>query len=290
MHLVYLDDSGSDNPSPVVVVGAIAVSDAVFWKLDFRCGSIVESLVPEDKRDDFEEFKAADLFGGYGSFHGVSPEERHKVIRALLGSLPRFNVRFFYAAVDKAALKRSAFASSQAIDVAFRICACGVSDWVSRPVLGENGEVVSNPNQFMLIADDTDDKTLKQMLRSSFRVLRPKKHQDMELADSRMWLCHDEMYFGDSKSSIGIQIADLCSHIMLRRLRDGIQDEFFQALSPYAQSARPSPYWEQCSSLMMVHEEEDHYQQTLLSLAALGLQETTPASSSDEKAPDEGQS
>jgi hypothetical protein len=100
MHVAYLDDSGSDKQCPLVVFGGVVVRPEQFWKMDLRVGIIPEVMMPPDKCDQFEEFHAAELFGGYGAFKEVSEEKRHSAIRALLATLDRFDIPFIYAAVD----------------------------------------------------------------------------------------------------------------------------------------------------------------------------------------------
>src|SRR5689334_11545268 len=211
VHLAYLDDSGSDKPSPIVVVGAVVVEDSHFWKLDLDSAVLVEDIVSEEKRETFEEFHAAHLFGGYESFKDLDQAVRHDAIGWLLNSLKEHSIPFIYAAVDKRALEKSAFASSLSLDVAFRICACGVADWNTK-IIERDGQSSIASRPYLLIADDTDDKAAKHALRTSFRSLRPKSHSK-DYRGSRFWMCHDEMYFGDSKSSVGIQLADLCAHV-----------------------------------------------------------------------------
>lgn len=263
VYLVYIDDSGSDKPSPIVVVGAVVIPDTEFWRLDLQLGVTVEALTPPDKFEKFEEFHSAELFGGFGLFHGVDESTRHRLIQMGLRSLKRFGLPFIYAAVDRRLLQASAFGSSDPVDVAFRLCLCSAEDWIRdatlRKLPGDATQaekvkaVTSCP--YLVIMDDSDDRALKHTLRQSFRSLRPLSHRP-GAETARLSLSHDDMYFGDSKSSIGIQIADLCAHVMLRRFRDGIEDEFFDLVAPYAISARPEPYWEQCRSFMKVHEPE----------------------------------
>lgn len=266
MHLAYIDDSGSDAQNSIVIVGAVIVHDRDFWRIDSNVGAIAEAMLPPDRLGEFEEFKAAELFGGYGFFHGVPEADRHNLIWALLSTVAKRKIPFIYAAVDKKALAGSVFSSSNPVDVAFQVCACGVGDWMNdryrRAVkaLPDQGqfstevgkELIENP--FMLIADDTDDKKLKETLRKSFRSLRPRSHDMKYPLIAPLEMCHDDMFFGDSKSSIGLQLVDVCAHIMLRRLRDGIQDRFFDKVAPHARSARPEPFWSQCAHIMRMHD------------------------------------
>lgn len=171
MHLVYLDDSGSDKGNQVLIAGGVMLDDVDFWKIDLRSSVIVEALIPPEKLDDFEEFRAAELFGGYGVFHGVDEERRHSVIRAVLNLVSKFKLPVIYAAVSKKDLETSAFGSSLPIDVAFRVCLCGIQDMVSErvPYAESTADRINRlaEHSFLVIADDTDDKAVKNALKKS---------------------------------------------------------------------------------------------------------------------------
>jgi hypothetical protein len=69
----------------------------------------------------------------------------------------------------------------------------------------------------ILIADDCQ-KDIKNTLRKSFRQLR-NKIRPLNYALGKLVHVHDDMYFGSSKDSIGIQLADLCGYFIANILR-----------------------------------------------------------------------
>jgi hypothetical protein len=61
---------------------------------------------------------------------------------------------------------------------------------------------------------------------------------------NRLLHVHDDMYFGDSRESVGLQVVDLCSFFMLRKLR-GIDDPtFYMFMKDTAICAKPQPEWD----------------------------------------------
>jgi hypothetical protein len=67
VHLAYLDDSGSDKESPIVVFGGVVIPDMAFSVIEHTVGWVVEHLIPEGRVDSFEEFHAAHLYWGEGA-------------------------------------------------------------------------------------------------------------------------------------------------------------------------------------------------------------------------------
>ncbi len=75
MYLVYCDDSREKQvANPYQSLCAVILKDSSFKETESYMGYIIEQLVPEEKRDDFE-FHAVDLFNGLGAFQGISREE-----------------------------------------------------------------------------------------------------------------------------------------------------------------------------------------------------------------------
>jgi hypothetical protein len=149
------------------------------------------------------------------------------------------------------------------LDVAFNVCVRGIDGWVDEHIvrlsdLGTDKVTMLSPlgpsELCLLVVDDTSDQGLKHALKSSFRSLRVRARGLRQLeSDRRVWHLHDDMYFGDSKDSVGIQIADLCNYFMMRKLR-GENDEFFELLEPYAICATPEPEFSQCKPWLMRHD------------------------------------
>ena len=111
-------------------------------------------------------------------------------------------------------------------------------------------------DQYLLIVDETKDQELKKRLRNSYRLLRAARPYAGK-APNRLWHAHDAMFFGNSRDSVGIQLADLCTYFMQRQLlkRDAHtedeSDEFFRMFSSQAICAKPEPEWTEHGIVLM---------------------------------------
>src|ERR1051326_655275 len=184
MHFSYLDDSGSDRNSPIAIVGAVLIREQWVQELEIICGMVMERLIPEERRGQFDEFKAADLFHGHNAFKDIPLEDRRGAIQSLLNQVERFQIPFVYGAVNKKELASSAMQSADPIEIAFRMCGLGIEWWFKQ-----------NDDQrgfTVLICDDTQDKALKHRLRASFRALRHHVRPP-EWTFGRLWHIHDAM-------------------------------------------------------------------------------------------------
>jgi hypothetical protein len=98
------------------------------------------------------------------------------------------------------------YGSANPVDICFRLCVQGVENWMGQ----------FHPQELvLLISDDFQQKDVKAELRKSFRQLRKRFRRPVT---SFVWRLHDEMYFGNSKDSIGIQLADLCGYFIAKHL------------------------------------------------------------------------
>ena len=63
------------------------------------------------------------------------------------------------------------------------------------------------------------------------------------------------MYFGDSRDSIGIQLADICNYFMLQHLvkREGCK-EFYEMFAQQTICARPEPEWATFGGVLVAHD------------------------------------
>jgi hypothetical protein len=95
--------------------------------------------------------------------------------------------------------------------------------------LSKNQKVGQPP---LLIVDDCD-KATKAGLQNSFRQMRGTPRISPEGAHSLSFI-HDDIYFGDSKFSVGIQLADLCSFFIAKHLigDDPVAETFYQQIEP----------------------------------------------------------
>ena len=138
VYLAYADDT-SDKDCSLAMVGAIVIHDEQFANIETVAGVVVEGLIPPDKQAEFEEFHAAELYGGHGVFKDIPEAERFKAIGTLLKAVRSFEMTFVYSAVDTRALAVSAFGGASPIDVCSRNRETNVFDRSKGIVSNRNG-------------------------------------------------------------------------------------------------------------------------------------------------------
>ena len=256
MNLVYVDESGTDGKSDELVVGAVIVHDSQFGFIEWVAADAAKRLVPHLCEDENFEFHASDLLAGLGAFAAIDEPTRHEAIRGLLHLLRFCKATFVYSAVHKRTLQRSVFISAKAQDVAFNLCLGGVWDALARRALATiEGETASDAKRrrnepYIIISDEISNREVKAALQRTFRNLRPKGYSPH--APGRLLMCHDDMYFGESKFSVGLQLADVCALLIQRKLR-GEHDAMVEALLPYTECAFPPGLWEQSRDFIRAH-------------------------------------
>lgn len=228
MYLAYLDDSGTkDKNRSFQVLSAVVIKDDLFSNIEILAAASVEMWIPQDKQDQFlekfEEFHASELFGGYGPFEGIDQTIRFEMIHALLNLIQSQKLTVIYGAVNKKLLANQMWASASPIDICFRICAEAIEQWLT----------TDGKEEFALLIADDFEKQQKAELKKSFRQLR-KPIRPPQWTLPKLEHVHDAMYFGDSKDSIGIQLADLCSYFILKHLEGGDRaaEGFYNILAP----------------------------------------------------------
>jgi hypothetical protein len=225
VYIAYVDDS--DTKSKVKkwqVLSAVIVKDVHFDGLELLMGTIIEDLIPADRVEEFKEFHAAELYGGHGVFEGIEQSKRFAAITSLLELIVNSSLPIVYGAVDLQWLMDQTFSSADPSDMAFRICLEGIEDWLLGDSLDSNVEHQES-HMAVLIADNCDGK-LKTTMLKSFRGLR-KPIRPPEYRAGKLWHLHDDMYFGESNYSIGIQLADVCSYVIARHLEGAIEVKGF---------------------------------------------------------------
>jgi hypothetical protein len=256
VHLAYLDDAGTDQHSPIVMFGAVIIFPDNFGQVEALHSAAIQQIIPADQIEEkFKEFHAAELYNGTGPFEGIDEKKRFDAIRVLLMAIKGENLPYIYAAIDRKKLKKSPMGSANATDAAFRLCALGIEDWArSQHSHPPNAIRIDLTDLCLFIMDDTKEKSLKELLRKSYRELRAARPY-IPPNDNRLWHAHDDMYFGDSRDSVGIQMADLCNYFMWRHLlkKEG-GEEFYDMFSGEARCAKPEPEWSTYRELFWTHD------------------------------------
>jgi hypothetical protein len=255
VYLAYIDDSGSHATSKACLFGALILPDMLFSAMELTAGAVVEHLIPADRHERFEEFHARDLFLGLGTFEGIAELQRFDAIALLLAVVQNNNIPFVYGAVDRRVLAQSIMSSADPRDIAFQMCALGVEQWFRDK--SENETQLFPRNVCLLIADEpaASDVELRVQLKKTFRKLRVKLRPPIKSVYShhRLWHVLDDMYWGDSKESVGIQVADLCCYFVARHLTspDAASEKFYNLISAQVICAKPEPEWTQYKHVLL---------------------------------------
>lgn len=230
MYLAYMDDSDTkDKAAKWQVMAAVMIPDYLFNVSELMLSLVIQNLIPEEKMDDFEEFHASELFGGYGVFQGIDQQKRHQAIEMLLDVILTAQMHIAYGAVDLDFLRNQDYRSANPQDIAFRSCVKGIQNWLAELSM-ENIKKAADINAWespiaLLIADAGDKKDNAE-LQKSFREMRKKLKSPQNFGDKSAHF-HDDMYFGDSKFSLGIQLADLCAFFIAKHLEGRADAEGF---------------------------------------------------------------
>jgi hypothetical protein len=261
----YLDDSEVEGA--IAICGAVIIPHGEFGWAERTHSLAVGQLFSANEIDEkFQEFHAWELFKGEGSFKGFSQEERFEAIRILLMALDPFQLPFIYSAVDekklsKNPLSKSLFGTAHPLVACFKMCALGIEKWAQgRHLQNPPTVLVDYQDEYLFVADDTKDSHLKKKMRAAYRLLRAAHPYTMGV-ENRLHHAHDDLYFGDSRESVGIQLADLCTYFMQRHLskRDANAkdegEEFYEMFASRAICARPEPEWSQYRELLLSHDD-----------------------------------
>jgi hypothetical protein len=236
VYLAYLDDSEQRDWQ---VIGAVLIPADSFFVVELLSALEIENLMPKERLHEFQEFHASELYcGSKGSvFEGIDQQKRYNAIANLLQCIATCGGKVAYGSVDTNQLRKGSYFSANARDVAFRRCVLGVEEWMSKSAIARMAELSESGSQFstLFIMDETaqGDKATQLLLQRSFRSLRP-CFRVSGPDNTRLTFVHDDMYFGDSRYSIGIQIADLCSYFIAKHLCGHVDSEgFYKMIEPH---------------------------------------------------------
>jgi hypothetical protein len=263
VYLAYLDDSDTKQKSAKwQVMAAVIIRDSHFRALEVTMGAVAELLMPAERLDKFTEFHASELYGGFGAFEGIDQDKRFSTMTVILGMLEKKQLPVVYGAVNLQRLNEMVYASADPLDIAFRICAEGVETWLygnsfnhfqeQREREGFDIDKLFGDGMAILISDDCDGKSKASMQRSFRKLRRP--HRGTEYEASALLHLHDDMYFGDSRYSIGIQLADLCSYFIARHLEgDATVDGFYNLIESHIVHFKVEPKEQNIQETVATH-------------------------------------
>jgi Protein of unknown function (DUF3800) len=257
VHLAYLDDSDTRGKRQKwQVMSAVIMEDRNFKiaEVGMSCAQEQLGLSPE-QLEKFEEFHACELYGGHKFFEQVEQERRFDALYGLLTIVKVLKFGIVFGAVNLEYLQQSLYGSADPLDMCFRMCLGGITSWTEKKnndrVLRGVGEDWSNENLIhhtlegvyndltVLIVDECSDKRQREVLHRTFREFRSQKNCSETTMLNPL---HDDMYFGDSRYSLGIQIADACSYFIGRHLEgDRETESFYEIIEPFIEFSQVYP-------------------------------------------------
>jgi hypothetical protein len=126
VHLAYLDETGTDGYSPIVMYGALIVPVGKFGHLSALYSTAIQQILPVDKFDEFKEFHACELYNGTGGFAGIDENKRFTAIEVLIEAVRVDDLPFVYAAIDRKKFADSPFGTASPLITAFHLCLLGL--------------------------------------------------------------------------------------------------------------------------------------------------------------------
>jgi Protein of unknown function (DUF3800) len=225
VYLVYLDDSGGD--AKYQVMTALIVPDTDFMTIEEYLAIVIDEFVPEEQRDTFE-FHASAMFHSKPPFESLSRDDALKIFEKCATIVDGAPLKISYGAVNLRVLRSGLYATARPTDIAFRLCLKGVEQ-----MFNDLAEASKHRYQDfgILICDENQSvrNDLQKAFRANRRRLKSATHTRGELAH-----LHDDMYFGNSAYSVGIQLADICGFIILRHLEGKEDTEYlFKMIEPH---------------------------------------------------------
>ena len=211
MHLVYFDETGNtgnaldDASQPIFVLGALVVPENVWMTLEADLAAAIETHFPAPRPDDFE-IKGSELHNARGFFRAFAIAQRLALRDAWLTLARRHGLRFVYRAIPKKRYKAwllNTFGSGVAINphvAAFPLVARVVDDLLQRQPGPPLGIFISDENRDVV----TDVEKAHRLLRNADGVLR-------------LGRIIEKGFFIDSRSSLPLQLCDLCVYAARRK-------------------------------------------------------------------------
>lgn len=247
VRLAFLDESGRSRREPIIVVaGVIIHGDRAYRSIEDHLLAMVQRHIPENDQYGFV-FHATDLFHGSGYFKRDRwPKPvRWLILEELAGITKRFSLPVIYGLVNKAQYK---------IECVNR--ALPPVDRDDQPIIERAEHMTAFGNAEMaidrqmhqypsdeicaLICEDTD--LVKKAVKSAHEIMRAKSKTAEVFAKFFGWTKQpwfplkkivDTPHFASKSDSSLLQIADLCSFLIMRRLnRKEDSQVFFEIIAP----------------------------------------------------------
>jgi len=214
MYIAYLDDSLSADKR-YQIIGGVLIKEGQFRTLESILALVRECEVPEDFKDSFE-FHASDLFNQRGKFQNMERATAIKILEQCVHWIKQAGIPVFYGAVDVDRHKLTLAGDAPPVSVGLRICLGGVNSWIEK----------NDPDEIAIpIFDNVSNGPVRNAVQNAFRLCR--KRMNIDGGDCGQWKhLHDDLYFGDSQHSVGIQAADICTYFVNRHRNGRLDTEY----------------------------------------------------------------
>ncbi len=251
VYLAYLDDSGTDDrKNNFQVVAAVIVPAQVYLMAEVAMAATAFMALPEEQREKYEEFHASEVFWGKGPWIGVEQTARFQATLNLIGlvSNKASGVRVVYASVNKAEFSQKPSLFADPLDMAFAGCVELIAECIIEMAAeGVQKFHVTTPALCIAIADNGKHNL---RLGETYRRIRgahrfgghPTIANAFRFTETVRFPLIDDLYFGNSKHSVGIQMSDLCAYLINCHLRQRPKTEpFFVRIEPAIARKRNYP-------------------------------------------------
>jgi hypothetical protein len=180
---------------------------------------LIEGIVPERLKTTFA-FHAADLYQSAGPFNGLARAKATETLEACLHWIAANKIPIVFGAVDITSQSDGIREHPHPAAAAFTICAKGAELWMRENATDRLGVV---------IVDSSAGPDVRQAVQTAFRDLRRHVHA---FGSNRLVLkhFHDDLYFGDSACSFGVQAADICAWFIYRHIGGLLDTERFYSI------------------------------------------------------------
>ena len=222
VYLTCLDEVESHGERYQIVCAILLRQDKSDLPEDLLAG-VIEEAVPESSSAPFE-FHAADLYESKGRFAGLPRARAIETLESCVRWIADCDIPIVFGAVDTMQHSGEDIrGKAHPAGDAFTICAKGAELWMHENAKDQLG---------ILIVDSSASPEVRQAVQRSFRDLTRHVHA---LGSNRLVLKHfsDDLYFGDSACSFGIQLADICCFFIDRHINgDPDTEHFYSMIEP----------------------------------------------------------
>jgi hypothetical protein len=227
VRVIYIDEAGSSMEEPVFTWASTIVKDSVWLKVERKANHIIETLVPEELRSDFQ-FHAYDIFSGnnnWGLWRNRNGKAlRFEILKQFVRLIPKYRLPITECSWLRGA-ERDPISAQIVEGMAFSFCVDFVERWFVQHAKRDVG---------MLIADEQGKPQKEPMYKLEIR--RSRKSLRLHGMLGKLKHIVDTIHFAGSQESIGLQLADACAFFIKRHHMAKAKDEaeqFYELLRPF---------------------------------------------------------